>query len=75
MTTLFDHAIDAVRSLSPDAQDALARLLLQLAGEEQPEVLLPAAVLESLEESMAQASRGERAGDDEVRAVWAKHGL
>ncbi|MCQ4188185.1 hypothetical protein [Methylocystis suflitae] len=29
----------------------------------------------SFEESLAQAERGEFATDDQVRAIWAKHGL
>jgi predicted transcriptional regulator len=56
-------------------QDELARMLLQLAGEEQPVIQLTAEEEASLEESLAQAERGEFATDDEVRAIWAKHGL
>jgi predicted transcriptional regulator len=29
----------------------------------------------SLEESLAQAERGEFATDDQIRAIWAKHEL
>jgi predicted transcriptional regulator len=29
----------------------------------------------SLEESLAQAERGEFATDERLRAIWAKHGL
>jgi predicted transcriptional regulator len=29
----------------------------------------------SFEESLAQADRGEFATDEQVRAIWAKHGL
>jgi hypothetical protein len=75
MTTLFDHAVDAVRSLSPEAQDDLGRLLLQLAGEEQPGLELSDAEAGSFETSLGQASRGERATDEQIRAVWAKYGL
>jgi hypothetical protein len=75
MTTLFDHAIDAVRSLPPEAQDDLGRLLLQLAGEEQPALELSDAEAASFETSLGQAARGERATDEQIRAVWAKYGL
>jgi predicted transcriptional regulator len=75
MTKLLEHAVEAVRALPPAMQDELARMLLQLAGEEQPVIQLTAEEEASLEESLAQADRGEFATDDEVRAVWAKHGL
>ena len=40
MTKLLEHAVDSVRALPPEVQDELARLLLQVAGEEQPVILL-----------------------------------
>ncbi len=75
MTALFDHAVDAVRSLPPESQDDLARLLLQIAGEEQPALEMSEAEAASFETSLGQAARGERATDEQVRAVWAKYGL
>ena len=75
MTKLFEHAVEAVRSLPAETQDELARLLLQLAGEDQPYVELTAEEEASLDESMQQAERGEFATDEEVRAIWAKYGL
>lgn len=75
MTKLFDQAVDTVRALPPDAQDEFARLLLQLAGQEQPPIALTADEAASFEESLDQASRGVRATDEQVQAVWAKHGL
>jgi hypothetical protein len=75
MTKLFEHAIETVRSLPAEMQDDLARILLQLAGEDQPVVQLTADEEASLEVSLAQAERGEFATDEQVRAIWAKHGL
>jgi len=75
MTRLLEHAIETVRGLPPETQDDLARMLLQLAGEEQPVVQLTAGEEASFEESLAQADRGEFATDEQVRAIWAKHGL
>lgn len=75
MTKLLEQAVDAVRSLPPEMQDDLARLLLQLAGDEQPLAPLTAGEAASFAESLAQASRGEFAADEQVKAVWAKHGL
>jgi hypothetical protein len=75
MTQLLEHAVKTVRGLPPETQDELARVLLQLAGEDQPVVQLTAEEEASLEESLAQAERGEFATDEQVRAIWAKHGL
>lgn len=75
MTELLERAVRTVRGLPDETQDDLARVLLQLAGVEQPVVdLTPeeeAAVLRSRE----AAARGEFATDAQVRAVWAKHGV
>ena len=75
MTKLFDQAVDTVRALPPAEQDELARLLLQLTGQEQPAVALTDSEAASFEESLDQASHGLRATDEQVQAVWAKHGL
>jgi hypothetical protein len=75
MTKLLEQAVEAARALPPDMQDELARILLQLAGEDQPVIQLTAEEASSLEASLAQAARGEFATDEQVRAIWAKHGL
>jgi predicted transcriptional regulator len=75
MTKLLEQAVETVRSLPAEVQDELARILLQLAGEDQPLVQLSAADEASLEESLAQADRGEFATDEQVRAIWAKYNL
>lgn len=75
MTKLLDDAIDAARSLPPEQQDDLARIMLQLAGSEPPVVELTPDEEAALAESEAQAARGEFATDEHVRAVWAKFGL
>jgi hypothetical protein len=75
MTKLLEQAFETVRGLSPEMQDDLARVLLQLAGEDQPVLQLSAEEAASFDESLAQAERGEFATDEQVRAIWAKHGL
>jgi len=75
MTKLLEQAVETVRGLPPEVQDDLARMLLQLAGEDQPVLQLSAEEEASFDESLAQADRGEFATDERVRAVWAKHGL
>ena len=56
-------------------QDDLARVLLQLTVEEQPVYQLTPEEEADLDEADAEIARGEFATDDQVRAVWAKHGL
>jgi len=75
MTKLFEHAVEAVRHLPPDMQDELARVLLQLTGEDQPIADLTPDEEAAVERSRAAAVRGEFATDAQVKAVWAKHGL
>ncbi len=75
MTKLLEQAVEAVRALPPEVQDDLARILLQLAGKDQPVLQLNAAEEASLAESLAQADRGEFATDEQVRAIWAKYDL
>jgi hypothetical protein len=61
--------------LPPERQDEIARLVLQLAGNEEPSVALTAEERAAIIASRAAAARGEFATDDEVRAVWARHNL
>ena len=75
MTKLLEQAVETARGLPPEMQDDLARILLQLAGEDQPVLQLSTEEEGSFNESLAQADRGEFATDDQVRAIWAKHGL
>jgi hypothetical protein len=76
MTKLLDEAVDAVRRLPSDDQDDIARAMMQLAGSDlhAPVVLSPEE-REAIARSKAAADRGEFATDEQVRAVWAKHGL
>ena len=64
-----------MRALPPEAQDLLARMLLQFASEDQAAIQLTAEEEASFDELLGQAERSEYATDDEVRAIWAKHGL
>ncbi len=75
MTELLEQAVASVRALPPEAQDALARFLLQFAGNDEPLIQLTAEEEADLEQSLAQAERSEFATDEQIRAIWAKHGL
>ena len=75
MTKLLEQAVETVRGLPPEIQDELARMLLQLAGEDQPLFQLSPEEEASLGESLTQADSGQFATDEQVRAIWAKHNL
>jgi hypothetical protein len=77
MTKLLDQALAAARSLSPEAQDDIARVVLRLAGtdDEASAVVLSPDERAAVEASKAAAAHGEFATDERVRAVWGKHGL
>jgi hypothetical protein len=75
MTKLLEQAIEAARRLPPPEQDDIARAILQLTGaSDVTPVSLTADEREAISRSKAAAARGEFASDDDVRAVWAKHG-
>lgn len=75
MTTLLDDALGAVRRLPPDEQDSIAHAVLRLTGqdEESPVALFPEERA-AIAASEAAAARGEFATEEQVRAVWVKHG-
>ena len=76
MTKLLDRALEVARALPPDAQDDIARIVLQLAGSgNSVAVALSPAERAAVAASKAAAARGEFATDEQVRSVWAKYGL
>ena len=76
MTKLLDRALEAARDLPPAEQDDIARVILRLAGaDDEPPVPLTSEEQAAVSASKTAAARGEFATDEEVRAVWAKHGL
>jgi hypothetical protein len=76
MTRLLDRAVEAARSLPPDAQDDIAHVVLRLTGaDDEPPVPLTPDERAAITAFKAAAAHGEFATDEQVRAVWAKHGL
>jgi len=76
MTKLLDQALEIARSLPADAQDDIARIVLQLAGTEAASpVILSDDERSAIAASKEAAKRGEFATEAQVRATWAKHGL
>ena len=75
MTDLLEQAVATARTLPPEMQDDIARVVLLYAGEDQPVIQLTAEEEAALDESEAAAANGEFATDEQIRAIWAKHGL
>ncbi len=75
MTDLLEQALAATDKLPPETQDVLARMILAIVEREGEVYELSEEELGSLETSLAQADRGEFATDEEVAALWTKHGL
>ncbi|MDP1750083.1 MAG: hypothetical protein Q8L22_11535 [Reyranella sp.] len=70
------RALDAVRVLSPEQQDLLAAELMEHARLlTLPPTRLSPGERAELEAALVAARRGEFAGDAEVNAMYAKHGL
>ena len=72
MTKLLEQAVDSVRALPPEVQDELARLLLQVAGKEQPIIQLTPEERADIAEADAEIARGEFATDEQISAILAK---
>jgi predicted transcriptional regulator len=74
MTRLLDEAVATVSNLPEEVQDDVARIMLQLAGIEQPPYVLTAEEEADLDASIAEAERGEFATEEDIRAIRAKYG-
>jgi predicted transcriptional regulator len=74
MTRLLDEAVATVSTLPEDVQDDVARIMLQLAGIEQPPYVLTPEEEADLDASIAEAERGEFATEEEICAIRAKYG-
>ena len=59
MTTLLDRAMEAARTLPPEEQDEIARLVLQLARGEGPSIVLTSEERAAIAESRAAAAGGD----------------
>jgi hypothetical protein len=76
MTKLLDQALELARGLPADVQDDIARVVLQLAGDDgAAPVSLSTEERAAIAASKDAAARGDFGSDEQVRAVWTKHGL
>lgn len=73
MTKLLEQAVEALRRLSPDAQDAYARALLETLPDRD---VYPLADEDraAIELSRAQARRGEFVSESEMEEFWRGYG-
>ena len=70
------QALEAPRNLPPEAQDDIAHVVLRLASTDDEAPVPPTPEEQAaVAASNAAAARGEFASDEQVRAMWAKHGL
>jgi predicted transcriptional regulator len=74
MTKLLEKAIARVRELSAEDQDAVAVAVLSMA-EETPIAALDDETRAAIREGLEQARRGEFVPDEEIEALWRRHGL
>jgi hypothetical protein len=70
MTKLLEQALAAVRRLSPESQDEIARVMLDLSSRDGEPEDIDAAHLPAVLEGLAQAKRREFATDAEVEAAF-----
>jgi hypothetical protein len=76
MTKLLDQAVAVARGLPSETQDEIAHVVLRLAGaDDAPPVALSSDERAAIAASKDAAARGRFATDEQVRAMWSKHGL
>lgn len=69
MTKLLEKAVETVRKLPSENQDEIARAMLNLASDAEPEAIDPAHLAAVLE-GLAQAKSGKFASQTEVEAAF-----
>lgn len=76
MTKLLEQAIEAARQLSPEEQDELGRLIMEIVhgGSDDEVYVLSDEENEAIDLALAQVERGEFATEEEIEAVLAKYG-
>jgi predicted transcriptional regulator len=75
MTKLLEKAISRVRELSAEKQDQLALILLSMADDDEDIEELDQETRDAIREGLEQARQGQFASDEEVAALWKRHGV
>ncbi|HUD89418.1 MAG TPA: hypothetical protein VMR17_23420 [Xanthobacteraceae bacterium] len=74
-TDLLEKAIGRVRELPEEEQEAVAAVMLQMAGADAPAVQLDDETRAAIREGVAQGERGEFVPDEVVAKANKRHGL
>jgi predicted transcriptional regulator len=74
MTKLLEMAIAKARALPAEDQDAVAVAMLAM-SEETPVAAIDEETRAAIREGLEQARRGEFVPDEEIEALWKRHGL
>ncbi len=61
------------RILPPEIQHDIARVVMMMAGKDEPILQMTAEEEASFAESRAQAGRGDFASDERMQAIWSKN--
>lgn len=74
MTRLLELAVEAARQLSPEEQDELARMIMEIVhGGEEGVYVLSEEDEAAIEMGLAEADRGEFVTEDELNAILNKY--
>ncbi|MGF9691553.1 hypothetical protein AAIH46_01940 [Rhizobium sp. 0TCS1.26] len=72
MTKLFEQAVETARTLSPERQDEIARLVLMLAQEDEPVYPLSPEEDSEILQALAEVDRDDLLGEGALRQVLSK---
>jgi hypothetical protein len=75
MSKLLEQAIDKVRELPDEDQEAVAAVMLTMAGVEAPLVGLDEVTRAAVREGVAQGERGDFVPDEVVAQADKRHGV
>jgi hypothetical protein len=75
MTDLFEEAITKVRELPDEDREAIAAVMLAMAGADAPVVRLDDRTRTAVREGVAQAKRGEFVSNQAVAQADRRHGV
>ena len=73
MTKLFEMAVEAVRQVSPEEQDEIARTIFDILDPDAEPYALSDEEKAAIERSREAARRGEFATEEQVKAVLTKY--
>jgi predicted transcriptional regulator len=75
MINLLEEAITKVRELPDEDQEAVAAVMLSMAGADAPVVRLDDATRAAIRRGIAQAERGEFVPDEVIAEADRRHGI